>query len=48
MSKYDDVVSFSIYDNKSSEISNQKKKVILTYSKDNNNKIDVITLHVIE
>jgi len=48
MSKYDDIVSFSIYDNKSSEISNEKKKVILTYSKDNNNKIDVITLHVIE
>ncbi len=48
MSKYDDVVSFDIYNNKSNEISNEKKKVILTYSKDNNNKIDVITLHVIE
>jgi hypothetical protein len=48
MSKYDDIVSFNIYNNKSNEISNEKKKVILTYSKDNNNKIDVITLHVIE
>jgi len=48
MCKYDDVVTFSIYNNESSEISNQKKKILLTYSKDNNNKIDVITLHVIE
>jgi hypothetical protein len=48
MCKYDDVVTFSIYNNESSEISNQKKKILLTYSKDSNNKIDVITLHVIE
>jgi hypothetical protein len=48
MWNYGGKISYRIYNNESNENLNQKKKVLLTYSKDNDNKIDRITLLVIE
>jgi hypothetical protein len=48
MWNYDGQISYRTYINESNEQPNQKKKVLLTYSKDNDNKIDRITLHIIE
>ncbi len=48
MWNYDGKISYRTYNNESNGELIQKKKVLLTYSKDNDNKIDRITLHIIE
>lgn len=48
MYNYNGIISIRRYENKSVASLNQKKKVLLRYSKDDNNQIDKITLYVID
>ena len=45
--KQNDVILTRCYSNNISGIISEKKKVLLRYSKNNNNEMDMITLHVI-
>jgi len=46
--KYDDIISVRKYDNIVYSGVRDKKKILLKYSKDFNNKIDRVSLHVID